>query len=121
VQPCDIKKGELPVWLRHDNQTGGYYAQVPVLAANNSLFLKRYQIMVFLQTGRSQTKIADTLNCSKSTISRGVRRNSFAGEYDPCDAQVSTIARRKFARKATKKALKYCRLFENGSDLAGPL
>jgi IS30 family transposase len=60
--------------------------------------------MAFLQTGRSQTEIAATLNRSKSTISREIRRNSFEGEYDPCNAQVSAIARRKFARKATKQS-----------------
>jgi IS30 family transposase len=59
--------------------------------------------MVFLQTGRSQTEIDGTLNRSNSTISREIHRNSFEGEYDPCNAQVSAITRRKFARKATTK------------------
>jgi IS30 family transposase len=61
--------------------------------------------MACLQTRRSQAEIAGTLNRSKSTISREIRRNSFAGEYNPCDAQASAIARRKFARKATKQSL----------------
>ncbi|MCK9175968.1 MAG: IS30 family transposase, partial [Desulforhopalus sp.] len=60
--------------------------------------------MAFLQTGRSQTEIAGTLNRSKSTISREIYRNSFEGKYDPCDAQVTATARRKFAKKATKQS-----------------
>ena len=75
--------------------TGPRYQQLTLL--------ERYQITAFLQTGRSQTKIAGTLNRSKSTISREIRRNSFAEEYDPCNAQVTAIARRKFVRKATKQ------------------
>jgi IS30 family transposase len=51
-------------------------------------FLEEYQISAFLQTGRSQTDIADTLNCSKRKISREIHRNSFEGRYDPCVAQV---------------------------------
>ena len=43
--------------------------------------------MAFLQTGRSQTEIAGTLNHSKSTISREIRWNSFEGKYDPCEVQ----------------------------------
>ena len=66
--------------------------------------LERYQIMAFLQTGRSQTEIAETINRSKSTISREIRRNSFKGAYDFGDAQVTATARRKFAEKATKQS-----------------
>jgi len=32
-----MKKSELPVWLCHDNLTGGYHAQVQVLTTNSSL------------------------------------------------------------------------------------
>ncbi|MBM9520838.1 helix-turn-helix domain-containing protein [Desulforhopalus vacuolatus] len=60
--------------------------------------------MAFLQTGRSQTEIAGTLNRFKSTISREIYRNSFEGKYDSCNAQVTAIARRKFAKKATKQS-----------------
>jgi len=66
--------------------------------------LERYQIMAFLQTGRSQTEIADTLNHSKSTISREICRNSFEGRYDPCVAHVIAMTRRKSAEKATKQS-----------------
>ena len=66
--------------------------------------LERYQIMVFLQTGRSQTEIAGVLNRSKSTISREIRRNSFKEAYDPANAQVTATARRKFAERATKQS-----------------
>ncbi|MCK9175261.1 MAG: IS30 family transposase, partial [Desulforhopalus sp.] len=65
--------------------------------------LERYQISAFLQTGRSHTNIADTLNRSKSTISREINRNSFEGSYDPCVAHVIAMTRRKSAEKATKQ------------------
>jgi len=60
--------------------------------------------MAFLQTGRSPPEIAGTLNRSKSIILREIRRNSFEGKYDPCDAHASAIGRRKFTRKATKQS-----------------
>ena len=59
--------------------------------------------MAFLQRGRSQAEIAGTLNRSKSIISREIRRNSFEGEYDPCNAQVTAMTRRKSAEKVTKQ------------------
>ena len=65
--------------------------------------LERYQISAFLQIGRFQTDIADTLNRSKSTISREINRNSFEGSYDPCVAHVIAMTRRKSAEKATKQ------------------
>ncbi|MBM9520036.1 IS30 family transposase [Desulforhopalus vacuolatus] len=65
--------------------------------------LERYQISAFLQIGRFQTDIADTLNRSKSTISREINRNSFEGIYDPCVAHVIAMTRRKSAEKATKQ------------------
>jgi IS30 family transposase len=60
--------------------------------------------MDFLQTRRSQTEIAGTLNRPKSTISREIRCNSFEGAYDPCDAQATATTMRKFAGKATKQS-----------------
>ena len=66
--------------------------------------LERYQIMAFLQTGRSQTEIAGTQNRSKCTISREIRRDSLKRAYDPGDTQVTATARRKFAEKATKQS-----------------
>ena len=37
---------------------------------------ERYQISVFLQSGKSLSSIAKELNRNKSTISRELRRNS---------------------------------------------
>ncbi|MBM9520516.1 helix-turn-helix domain-containing protein [Desulforhopalus vacuolatus] len=65
--------------------------------------LERYQISAFLQTRRSQTDITDTLNRSKSTISREIHSNSFEGSYTPCVAQIIAMTRRKSAEKATKQ------------------
>ncbi|MBM9521244.1 helix-turn-helix domain-containing protein [Desulforhopalus vacuolatus] len=65
--------------------------------------LERYQISAFLQIGRFQTDIADTLNRSKNTISHEINRNSFEGIYDPCVAHVIAMTRRKSAEKATKQ------------------
>jgi IS30 family transposase len=59
--------------------------------------------MVFLQAGKSQSEIADALNRSKRIISREIRRNSFKGKYDSCNAQVAIIARLKFVEKAIKQ------------------
>lgn len=73
--------------------------------------------MVFLQTGRSQAEIIDTLNCSKNTISREFRCNSFEGQYDSYAAQGTAMARCEFAVKAQNTTPKYCRLYENGSNL----
>ena len=66
--------------------------------------LERYQISAFLQTGRSHTSIADSLNRSKSTISREIYRNTFEGRYDPCIAHAIAMTRRKSAEKATKQS-----------------
>ncbi|MBM9520367.1 helix-turn-helix domain-containing protein [Desulforhopalus vacuolatus] len=66
---------------------------------------KQYQIMAFLQTGRSQTEIAGVLNRFKSTISREICRNSFEWEYNPSHALVTVTARRRFTEKAAKPRL----------------
>ncbi|MBM9520845.1 helix-turn-helix domain-containing protein [Desulforhopalus vacuolatus] len=68
-----------------------------------AFFLKEYQISAFLQTGRSHTDINETLNRSKSTISREIYRNPFEGTYEPCVTHVIAMTRRKSAEKATKQ------------------
>ena len=65
--------------------------------------LERYQISAFLQTGRSHTNIADTLNRSKSTLLREIHRNFFEGRYDPCITHVTAMTKRKSAEKVTKQ------------------
>jgi len=60
--------------------------------------------MAFLQTGRSQAEIADARNRSKRIISREIPRNSFEGEYEPCDAQATATTGREFTEMATKQS-----------------
>lgn len=54
---------------------------------------QRYQISPSLEVGTSQRQLALTLGCHSSTVSRELRRNSAAAEYDPEQAQAVSDAR----------------------------
>jgi IS30 family transposase len=49
-----------------------------------------------------------------------IRRNSFEGKYDTPDAQVTAMARRKFARKATKQSPEVLQIVRKGLRLGWP-
>lgn len=66
---------------------------------------QRYQIFASLELGASQRQLAVVLGCHSSTISRELKRNSAAAEYDPGQAQAVSDARRRTALKASKRAL----------------
>ena len=55
---------------------------------------QRYQIYALLKAGHNQTEIAVIIGCSKSTVSRELRRNRGLRGYRPKQAQQLTEARR---------------------------
>ena len=63
---------------------------------------QRYYISNLQKVGNTQTRIADTVCVSKSTISRGLRRNSGGRGYQPQQAHKRAIANRRQARKRIK-------------------
>ena len=66
---------------------------------------QRYQIEAGLQHQCSLRTIAEKLQCSSSTVSREIRRNSIDGQYCPDQAQQRSDQRRRGARKAHKQAV----------------
>ena len=48
---------------------------------------QRYQIYALLKNGCSQSEVAETIGCHKSTVSREIRRNSGRRGYRPKQAQ----------------------------------
>jgi transposase, IS30 family len=64
---------------------------------------QRYQIYALLKTGCSQTKIAETIEVHKSTISREVRRNQGQRGYRPKQAHNKALQRRNKAMPRISK------------------
>ncbi|MGP4848226.1 IS30 family transposase [Marinobacter sp. 1Y8] len=65
----------------------------------------RYQILAWMNVGRSLRQIAQTLGCHSSTISRELKRNSQPDGYYPEQAQKASDKRRQEADKASKRAV----------------
>ncbi|MBW6465858.1 MAG: helix-turn-helix domain-containing protein, partial [Brevefilum sp.] len=65
---------------------------------------QRYQIYALLKTGCSQTKIAETVEVHKSTISREVRRNQGQRGYRPKQAHQKALKRRNKAKPRITQA-----------------
>lgn len=66
---------------------------------------QRYHIQAQHEVGRSQKKIADSVNCNKSTISRELKRCP-SGNYQAEQAHKNALNKRRSAAKATKKSPK---------------
>src|SRR5215217_8222565 len=63
---------------------------------------QRYQIYAFKKAGFNQTQIAAEIGCSKSSISRELRRNRGYRGYRPKQAHSLAQARRQSINNATK-------------------
>jgi IS30 family transposase len=72
--------------------------------------LERYQIMAFLQTRRSQTEIADTLNQSKNILSREIRHNFLKKNRISAILRSQQSPDENLSGRSQNKALKHCRL-----------
>lgn len=67
----------------------------------------RYQISIFLESGKNKSEIAGLIGVHKATLTRELQRNvgkrgQHAGNYLPCLAQIKTEARHKQKNKSTK-------------------
>lgn len=69
---------------------------------NHLTLVDRERILYFLALGSSQAEIASKVGCSKSTVSREIRRNSVKGEYLPVKAQKMYEHRRLRCRPARR-------------------
>ena len=88
----------------------------------------RYQIFAYKNENYTQSKIAELLKVSPSTISRELKRNSNNGYYDPEQAHIQAVRRDKFKvryKKLTNKIKlevgKLLRLGDSPEQLVGKL
>ena len=62
----------------------------------------RYQIFAYKEENYTQSKIAELIGVSKSTISRELKRNSHNGYYSAEDAHIKAVSRDKFKSRYKK-------------------
>ena len=71
---------------------------------------QRYQIWGLHNSGRTLSEIGTTLGCHKSTVSRELRRNRDQECYEPKQAHILSVQRKRQAWKSSKQCVETDRL-----------